>query len=456
MDVASPRLSGATIKERAMRSVLMGTVVGAALGLCAIGVTSLAYSASGESANRQDIYQQLDLFAEILARVDTEYVVDVDEVDAMESAIDGMLSSLDPHSSFLSPEDFEAMQVQTSGEYGGLGIEVTSDDGYVKVVAPIDDTPASRAGIEPGDLISTINGKSIVGLQLNDAVKEMRGEVGSDIVITILRAGEDPFDVTLTREIIRPKSVVHRIEDGDIGYLRLSAFNERTTELLEESLDALKDELGTPAGLILDMRNNPGGLLEQAVSVSSFFLDSGEVVSTRGRDNRSIERYNAERGERFEGVPMIILINGGSASAAEIVAGALQDKRRAKVLGTTSFGKGSVQTVIPLSAQRGALRLTTARYYTPSGRSIQSTGIEPDYEVSQRVITEEDLESLRRFSEADLPNALDNDAGVERREIHMPDDQPPADYEGEDYQLHRAIEKLRSITLTGDFSSNAG
>ena len=434
-----------------MRSTLMATAVGAVLGLTAFGVSSIAWSANGATTNeREQIYQQLDLFAEILARVDSEYVIDVDEADAMESAINGMLSSLDPHSSYMPAEDYEAMQVQTSGEYGGLGIEVTSDDGYVKIVAPIDDSPASAADLRSGDLISTIDGKSIIGLPLNDAIKDMRGEVGTDITLTVIRAGEDePFDVVLTREVIRPKSVVHRVIEDDIGYVRISAFNERTTTLLNESLTELESELGaTPAGIVLDLRNNPGGLLDQAVSVSSMFLDSGEVVSTRGRDPRDIERYNASRGERFKDVPIMVLINGGSASAAEIVAGALQDMNRAKLLGMTSFGKGSVQTVIPLSAQRGALRLTTARYYTPSGRSIQATGIIPDYEVSQRIITEEDLEAMRRFSEADLPNALDNDAGVERGEIHMPADMPPEGYEGDDYQLDRAVERLRSVTLT--------
>ncbi|MAK61660.1 MAG: peptidase S41 [Ponticaulis sp.] len=441
-----------------MRSWIMGSAVGTALGLTAIGVTSLVWTANGASSEREQIYQQLDLFAEILARVDSEYVVDVDESDAMKSAINGMLASLDPHSSYLAADDYESMQVQTSGEYGGLGIEVTSDDGYVKIISPIDDSPASRADIRAGDLISAIDGTSIVGLPLNDAIKDMRGEVGTDITITIIRAeAEEPIEVTLTREIIRPKSVEHEIMDEDIGYLRISAFNERTTDLLKESLSELESELGNkPAGLILDLRNNPGGLLDQAVSVSSMFLDSGEVVSTRGRDPRDIERYNADRGERFKEVPIIVLINGGSASAAEIVAGALQDKGRAKLLGMTSFGKGSVQTVIPLSAQRGALRLTTARYYTPSGRSIQSTGIEPDYEVSQRIVTEEDLEAMRRFSEADLPNALDNDAGVERGEVHLPAEMPPEDYEGDDYQLDKAIERLRSITLTSLGTTNAG
>lgn len=441
-----------------MRSLLMGTTVGAALGMMVIGVTSMTWSANGQDDSKgADIFQQLDLFAEVLGRVEAEYVVDVNESDAMTAAINGMLASLDPHSSYLPPEDYKSMQVQTSGEYGGLGIEVTSEDGYVKVVTPIDDSPASRADIRAGDLISSINGKSIVGLPLNDAVKEMRGDVGSDIVITIVRAEEEPFDVTLTREVIRPKSVVHRVEDKDIGYLRISAFNERTSELLEESLDALEKELGpNPAGIILDLRNNPGGLLEQAIEVSSFFMNSGEVVSTRGRKASEIERYFADRGERFPNTPIIVLINGGSASAAEIVAGALQDMKRAKVLGMTSFGKGSVQTVFPLNAERGALRLTTARYYTPSGKSIQGTGIEPDYEVSQRRFTEKEIESLKRFSEADLPNALDNDSGEERREIHMPDDQPPEDYTGEDYQLDKAKEKLRTMTYSKLQTKSAG
>ena len=444
-----------------MRSILMGTTVGAALGMMAIGVTSLAWSAdeanASDARDESDVFQQLSLFADVLSRVDKEYVIDVNDADAMEAAINGMLTSLDPHSSYLTPKDYEAMQVQTSGEYGGLGIEVTSDNGYVKVVTPIDDSPASRADLRSGDLISAINGKSIVGLKLNDAVKEMRGEVGTDIVITVVRPDSEPFDVTLTREVIRPKSVVHRVEAEDIGYVRISAFNERTTELLDVSLKALKDELGpAPAGLIVDLRNNPGGLLDQAVSVSSMFMDSGEVVSTRGRDVTDMERYFAEPGERFPDRAIVVLINGGSASAAEIVAGALQDMKRAQVLGMTSFGKGSVQTVFPLNSGAGALRLTTARYYTPAGRSIQATGIEPDHEVSARLISEEELENMKRFSEADLPNALDNDSGAERREIHMPDDQPPEDYEGDDYQLDRAIELLRNIQVTQLDTPSAG
>ncbi len=439
-----------------MRSWIMGITIGTALGLSAIALTSLAWSANGPDTEREKLYQQLELFAEILARVETDYVVDVDETEAMQSAINGMLTSLDPHSSYLAPEEFEAMQVQTSGEYGGLGIEVTMDDGYVKVIAPIDDSPASRAGIMAEDLLTSINGKSIVGLTLTDAVKEMRGEVGTDILITVLRPGEDPFDVTLTREIIQPKSVTWREEEDGIAYLRVSAFNERTTELLGEALKEVRKELGArPRGLVLDLRNNPGGLLDQAVSVSSMFMDSGEVVSTRGRRKSDIERYNAERGQIFPDTPIIVLINGGTASAAEIVAGALQDKARATVLGTASFGKGSVQTVVPLGAQRGAIRLTTARYYTPSGRSIQGAGIEPDIEVSARHISEEDLERLRLFSEADLPNALDNDSGIERREPHIPDDQPPEDYEGEDYQLEKALERLNNVKLTSAEDTSA-
>ena len=440
-----------------MRSWLLGSALGVVLGMSFIGASSIAWSANAPDSKRVETYRQLDLFAEILARVQSEYVVEIDETEAMQAAINGMLSSLDPHSNYLAPEDFRAMQVQTSGEYGGLGIEVIMDDGFVKVVAPIDDTPASRAGLQAGDLLSAINGKSIVGKDLTDAVKEMRGEIGTKIRITVLRAGEDPFDVELTREVIRPKPVVHRVIDNDIAYLRISAFNERTTEILDRALDDLRDDIGRrPAGIILDLRNNPGGLLDQAVSVSGMFLDGGEVVSTRGREQNDIERYNATRGHRFADTPIIVLINGGSASAAEIVAGALQDRGRAKVLGMQSFGKGSVQTVIPLGAQNGAIRLTTARYYTPAGRTIQSTGITPDYEVSQRIITEEDLESMRRFSEADLPNALDNDAGELRPEIHLPAEQPPEEYEGDDFQLDRAVEKLRTLSLTSNGGRQAG
>ncbi|MEL7129655.1 MAG: S41 family peptidase [Pseudomonadota bacterium] len=439
-----------------MKSWLAGVGAGAVLGVTLVGASSLAWPDAAADP-RAEIYGKLDIFGDVLARVQSDYVVEVDESEAIEAAINGMLTSLDPHSGYLNPEDFRDIQVDTSGEYGGLGIEVVPEDGFVKVVAPIDDTPASRAGLKSGDLLTAINGVQIVGQPLNDAVKEMRGPAGTDITITVLREGVDPFDVTLTREVIRPKSVTARIEDGGIGYIRLSGFNDQTTIFLEEALsDISRDAGGRPRGLVLDLRNNPGGLLDQAVSVSDVFLSGGEVVSTIGRRPTDIDRYNARSGQVFKDVPMIVLINSGSASAAEIVAGALQDRGRAQVLGVTSFGKGSVQTVIPLGADRGALRLTTARYYTPAGRSIQGTGIEPDIEVAQERVSEEELERIRRFSEADLPNALENEDGTARRGPHIPDDQPPEDYEGEDYQLDRALEILRDPTKLASVFGGAG
>lgn len=440
-----------------MRAMLTGAAIGVVLGGLAVGVSSFAWPETKPLDSRAETYRQLDLFAEILARARADYVTEIDETEAMKAAINGMLGSLDPHSSYLAPDDFEAMQVQTSGEYGGLGIEVTMEDGFVKVVTPMDDTPASRAGLESGDLLTAINGQPIVGLNIDDAVRDMRGAPGTEIIVTVLREGEDAFDVTLEREVIRPKSVTWKVLEDDIAYFRISTFNERTTELLEDAISGVSREIGgRPAGLVLDLRNNGGGLLDQAISVSDKFLSGGEVVSTIGRRPGDIARYNARNGEVFRNVPIVVLINNGSASASEIVAGALQDRGRATVLGTTSFGKGSVQTVIPLGADRGAIRLTTSRYYTPSGRSIQATGIEPDLEVAQARVTEEELARIRRYSEADLPNALTNEDGAERRIPHLPDDQPPEDYDGEDYQLDRAIETLRGAQMTSTQKSNAG
>tara|TARA_R110000868_G_scaffold63501_1_gene191593 strand:- start:5066 stop:6406 length:1341 start_codon:yes stop_codon:yes gene_type:complete len=440
-----------------MRSLLTGAALGIVLGGAAVGFSALAWPQEKPADSRMVTYQQLELFAEILARARQDYVVEVDEKAAMESAINGMLTSLDPHSGYLNPDDFRSMQVQTSGEYGGLGIEVTMEDGFVKVISPMDNTPASRAGIQSGDLITAINGAPIIGQTLNDAVKEMRGETGTDIEITILRVGEDPFDVTLTREVIEQKSVTWKMQKNDIGYLRISSFNERTTLLLEEGIEGISKATGNrPKGLIVDLRNNGGGLLDQAVSVSDVFLSGGEVVSTQGRRAADIERYNARTGEVFKGVPIIVLINGGSASASEIVAGALKDRGRATIIGTTSFGKGSVQTVIPLGADRGAIRLTTARYYTPSGRSIQALGIDPDIEITQSRLSEEELARIKRWSEADLPHALANEDGEKRHEMTMPDEQPPEDYSGEDYQLERAIDMLREGTVTASAFRRAG
>lgn len=429
-----------------MRSLLTGTAIGGLLGAVAVGFAAMAWPQDqrANSDPRALTYQQIELFAEIFARAQRDYVVPIDEREAMEAAINGMLTSLDPHSGYLDPEDFRSLQVQTSGQYGGLGIEVTMEEGFVKVISPMDDTPADRAGIKPGDYITAINGKPIIGQTLNDAVREMRGEQGTDIELTIMREGVDPFQVTLTREVIRQKSVTWRKEPDNIAYIRIATFNERTSLLLEESLTAIGRDIGPrPRGIVLDLRNNGGGLLDEAVKVTDFFLSGGEVVSTQGRRPIDVERRNANRTEVFKDVPIIVLINGGSASASEIVAGALQDRGRALVIGTTSFGKGSVQSVIPLGAERGAIRLTTARYYTPSGRSIQSLGIEPDLMVTPVRLTEEELSRLRRLSEADLPHAMQNETGAQRNGARMPDEQPPEDYEGEDFQLERAISLLK-------------
>jgi carboxyl-terminal processing protease len=428
---------------------MTGAAIGALVGFFTIGAGSLAWSANNSASPAERAGRtltQIELFAEVLARVQADYVTEIDEAEAIEAALNGMLTSLDPHSGYMEEDDFRSMEVQTSGEYGGLGIEVSMQDGFIKVIAPIDDSPAARAGVEAGDLITAINGQPIVGQTLSEAVRDMRGEVGQPITLSILRPGRDEtFDVTLIREVIRPKSVIGRMEGTDIGYVRISAFTKQTTDMLRDALSEIKrDSGGSLKGLVIDLRNNPGGLLDQAVSVSDMFLSGGEVVSTRGRRAGDVQTYFAQRGEEFKGVPIVVLINSGSASAAEIVAGALQDRERATVLGVTSFGKGSVQTVIPLGTERGALRLTTSRYYTPSGRSIQNTGIEPDIEVGNRRFTEEEIEKIRFLGEASLPNALSNEEGVERRAPHIPADQPPEDYKGSDYQLERAVALLRA------------
>lgn len=425
-------------------------------GMAAL-VGALAWSAPGDSS-RGDVYRELELFADVLARVEQDYVTDINEEDAIHAAIQGMLQSLDPHSSYMDAEEFRDMQTQTRGEYGGLGIEVTSEDGIVRVVTPIDDTPAFRAGIQAGDYLTAINGESILGMPLNDAVRQMRGAPGSPITVTVAREGADPFDVTLTREVINVRAVTSRVEGGDIGVIRISAFNERTGDMLQDAIRSVRSETGgNLRGVVLDLRRNPGGLLDQAIEVSDAFLDGGEVVSTRGRRQSDVQRYNARRGDDLAGVPVAVLIDGASASAAEIVAGALQDRNRALIIGMDSFGKGSVQTVIPLQGGReGALRLTTARYYTPSGRSIQGAGITPDIEVGAVRVNAERLSRLG-LSEADLPNALDNEGGTVRRGLHVPDDQPPEDWpEGEDYQMRRAMEFLRQGLVAERLRQRAG
>ncbi len=395
-----------------------------------------------QSDDRADTYQQLDLFGEVFERVRAEYVEQVTDKDLIEAAISGMLTSLDPHSSFLNAESFQDMQVQTRGAFGGLGIEVTMENGLVRVVSPMDDTPAYRAGLEAGDLISHLDGEPVLGLTLSEAVDRMRGRVGEDIVLTILRGDLEPFDVTVTRDVIRIQSVRWRTE-GNIGYIRIASFTEQTASGVKRAIDGIAAELGADViGFVLDLRNNPGGLLDQAVEVSDIFLEQGEIVSTRGRHEDLAQRYNADPDDLIEGLPMVVLINGGSASASEIVAGALQDHGRAVLLGTESFGKGSVQTIIPLGGQ-GAMRLTTARYYTPSGRSIQALGIEPDIEVQPARLEELDVAGRR---EADLRGALGNEQDNGDDEI-IAEDGDAEDEAPFDYQLSRALDLLRGVAL---------
>ena len=384
-----------------MRKTIMAMMAGVALGAM---VPMMVTTVTAQDNSAKKTYEYLDLFGDIFERVRSSYVEEVDEQELIEAAIEGMLSSLDPHSSYLPPQNFEDMREQTKGEFGGLGIEVTMENGFVKVVAPIDDTPAAKAGLEAGDFVTHIDGESVLGLSLSDAVDKMRGPVGSDIVISISREGaEEPFDVTITRDVIKIRAVRARAE-GDVAVLRITTFNEQTFDNLESSIEKMKEEIGEDKlqGYVVDLRNNPGGLLSQAIAVSDAFLDTGEIVSTRGRDLNEADRVNAREGDLTDGKPIVVLINEGSASASEIVAGALQDQRRAIVLGAKSFGKGSVQTVMRLG-DKGAMKLTTARYFTPSGRSIQALGIEPDILVEERRIEEADEDLQRRTrSEADL------------------------------------------------------
>jgi len=367
--------------------VLLGGAAGAALTLFALQSPMIAVGASARAAASADTYRQLNLFSDIFERVRAHYVEKPDDSKLIESAINGMLSGLDPHSSYMDAKSFRDMQVQTRGEFGGLGIEVTQEEGLIKVVAPIDDTPAAKAGVRAGDIITHLDGEAVQGLSLNQAVDKMRGQVNTKIQLRITRKGaEKPIEVTIVRDVIRVKSVRSRVED-DVGYIRVSSFNEQTTDGLKKAINDITAQIPPEKlkGFVLDLRNNPGGLLDQAISVSDTFLERGEIVSTRGRDAEETQRFNARPGDMIKNRPLIVLINGGSASASEIVAGALQDQKRATIIGTRSFGKGSVQTIIPLGSGNGALRLTTARYYTPSGKSIQAKGITPDIEVLQEV-----------------------------------------------------------------------
>ena len=443
----------------------MKKFVMAALGGTLAGVVATTQIAgplvAQEAAKNENVYQQLDLFGDIFERIRAQYVEEVDAGDLIEAAIDGMLTSLDPHSSYLSPEDAQAMQVQTRGEFGGLGIEVTQEEGFVKVVSPIDGTPAAAAGIESGDFITHVDSESVLGLTLDETVDMMRGPVGSEILITVVREGEsEPFDVSIIRDTIKLVAVRSRIQ-GNTVILRITTFNDQTTPNLEAGLAEQVEAAGGMDkidGIVLDLRNNPGGLLNEAISVSDAFLESGEIVSTRGRAPEDGDRFNARAGDLAQGKPIVVLINGGSASASEIVAGALQDHRRAVVVGTKSFGKGSVQTVMPLRGE-GAMRLTTARYYTPSGRSIQALGVSPDIIVEQprrRPDEEEEEEAdTNRFSrtEADLRGSLNNDSLTEdeRKQIEADREkaQAAADLRIEDYQLAYAIDILTGLSALG-------
>ncbi len=367
--------------------ILLSAATGAALTLFVTQPRSMLMGSSARAAT-SDTYRQLNLFGDVFERVRSDYVEKPDDSKLVESAISGMLSGLDPHSSYMDAKSFRDMQVQTRGEFGGLGIEVTMEDGLIKVVSPIDDTPASKAGIMANDIITNLDDEAVQGLTLNQAVEKMRGPVNTKIKLKIIRKGQDnPIDVTLVRDNIRVRSVRAHVEADDIGYIRITTFNEQTTEGLKREIANLTNQIGADKvkGFIIDLRNNPGGLLEEAVTVSDTFLERGEIVSTRGRNAEETQRRSAHPGDLTKGKPVIVLINGGSASASEIVAGALQDHKRATLVGTRSFGKGSVQTIIPLGSGNGALRLTTARYFTPSGKSIQAKGIVPDIEVLQDV-----------------------------------------------------------------------
>ena len=423
----------------------------AAVGILFVFCPFDIFSQENDSAT----YRQLNLFGEVFERVRVDYVEEVSDAKLIESAINGMLTSLDPHSSFLNEKNFRDMQVQTKGEFGGLGIEVTMESGLVMVVSPIDDTPAFRAGIKTGDLISQLDGEPVLGLTLAEAVDRMRGRVGTDIKLTIHREDQESFDVTITRAIIRIQSVRSRIEK-DIGYVRITTFNEQANNGLKKAMKEFKEELGDKLkGIVLDLRNNPGGLLDQAVAVADSFLERGEVVSTRGRHDDDDHRYNAHPGDLADGLPIVVLINGGSASASEIVAGALQDHNRAIIMGTRSFGKGSVQTIIPMGSL-GAVRLTTALYYTPSGVSIQAKGIEPGIMVEQARV--ELIDGGIRRREENLRGALENSnakpADAKMGAPAEPTSEGAEESSLEDYQLARALDLLHGIALYEDQQTN--
>jgi carboxyl-terminal processing protease len=430
--------------------ILLGAAAGAAMALLATQPRMIFAGASAKAA-AADTYRQLNLFGDVFERVRADYVEKPDDAKLIETAINGMLVGLDPHSSYMDAKSFRDMQVQTRGEFGGLGIEVTMEDGLIKVVAPIDETPAAKAGILANDIITQLDGEQVQGLTLNQAVEKMRGPVNTKIKLTIMRKGQDkPIEVSITRDVIRVRSVRSHVEGDDVGYIRLTQFNEQTTEGLKNAIADIKAKVSENKlkGYVLDLRNNPGGLLDQAISVSDAFLQKGEIVSTRGRNAEETQRFNARAGDLTGGKPVIVLVNGGSASASEIVAGALQDHKRATVVGTRSFGKGSVQTIIPLGSGNGALRLTTARYFTPSGRSIQAKGVTPDIEVLQDV--PEDLKAKTDTKgEASLRGHL-KAAGTEATgsQSYIPPDPK------NDKALHMAYDLLRGTQVNTAFPPN--
>ncbi len=416
--------------------------------LAAIAATTLlmTQAAYGADEKDRDYYRQLELFGDVFERVRADYVKEVGEEKLIESALNGMLTSLDPHSSYLNAKSFRDMQVQTRGEFGGLGIEVTMENGFVKVVSPIDDTPAFRAGLKPGDLITQLDNEAVQGMSLTEAVEKMRGRVNTDLMLMIRRAGTKPFEVTITRAVIKIQSVKSRVE-GNAGYVRITSFSEQTSAGVARAMKRIREKLGDKlTGIVLDLRNNPGGLLDQSVKVSDAFLDRGEIVSTRSRRPDDAQRFNSKPGDLAEGLPMVVLINGGSASASEIVAGALQDHHRAIIMGTRSFGKGSVQTIIPI-AGHGAVRLTTAHYYTPSGRSIQAKGIDPDIVVEQARV--EAVTKPQRRSERDLRGALANPNDKKKqktpRKNGVKSDKDKK--KRQDFQLTRALDLIRGLAL---------
>lgn len=421
-----------------MKKILL-LIVSVSLGVASVCAVQ---AATTQKTDNEDTYELLNLFGDVMEKTKNSYVEEVTDKKLIESAINGMLSSLDPHSSYLDAKSFKYMSEQTKGKFGGLGIEVTMESGLVKVISPIDGNPAQKAGIKSGDYITAIDGQQVMGMTLDEAVSKMRGKLGTKVKLTIRRPSEKPFDVTLKRSEIKIQSVKDEIKGGDVIYVRISSFNEDIDKMVEKAVASAQKKLKNKAkGLVLDLRNNPGGLLDQAIAVSDLFLDQGEIVSTRSRNEEDNIKYSAKAGDILKGLPIVVIINDGSASASEIVAGALQDHKRAIILGEKSFGKGSVQTLIPL-AKYGAMRLTTARYYTPSGRSIQAKGIEPDVEVKPAKV--EVIENEYERSEAELKNALKNDGIVDDKTAKTVGKDTELE---KDYQLSRAVDLVKALGI---------